>query len=191
MYGLRVGKISAVLTFSVIMGWLVLWLGVGAPFTPHTILAQLVSSEQEWKTYYNADYRFAIDYPNFKGQTNITDGATNPNFTFEKKFYPPSYVGFVVLATKSPSTDPQESLIMDLQKKPDHHILLHGGVYPVIQDGVNGYAYSVLVNGTANMMTTLSFNHNGYLYYFIVSGLDGDMQTKGIKKVVESIKFFD
>ena len=87
--------------------------------------------------------------------------------------------------------DPQESLVIDLQNKPDHQILLHGGVFPVIQDGVAGYAYSVLVNGTANMMTTLCFSHNGHLYYFIISGLDGDMQTKGIKKVIESIKFFD
>ncbi len=155
------------------------------------IMAQQTSN-QDWKTYYNPEYKFSVDYPNFNGKTNVTDTTNNPSFEFKKTFYSPKYVGFVVAATKStPQIDPQEALVVALQNKPPHHLLLHGGVFSVIQDEVPGYAYSVLVNGTANMMTTLSFKHNGNTYYFIISGLDRDMQTKGIKKVVDSIKFFD
>ncbi len=92
---------------------------------------------------------------------------------------------------KSSTLDPHEYLVADLQKEPDYQNRLEGGVKTIVQDGVSGYKYSVVVLRNGAITTKLDFVNGDNFYFFMIVGPGGFFETEDIDMVINSIKFFD
>ncbi len=193
MYGLRVGKNSAVLTFSVILGWLVLWLGIAAPFTHHTILAQLVSSEQEWKTYYESQ-SYSIDYPVFPGKSaNITDDSTSSWISHSMITSQPVIITMIKEKWMG-LMDPQEQAVnhkQNLLQDNTNNVAITQDIFTSVYDGKLGYTY-VIFNPKLQTTESYTFIESGnYIYEFNILGMSYNPKTvDNINKILSSIKFF-
>jgi hypothetical protein len=145
-------------------------------------------SAAPWKTFYNPVYKFAFDYPDDNQTTTVTDRVTNE--TVLDKLIKTPLTNFIVKV--EPSTrDPQEILVALSQKLSSDYNPIEGGVKPIVVDWVPGYMFSAigLTNGGI-MITVANFEHNEYIYTFMVIPLNGFDRTDH-HRFISSIKFFD
>jgi len=142
--------------------------------------------EQDWQTYYNRDFRFSIDYPNYNGKTNITEkiSADGDNII---SIYTPSIIFSVIVSDNTiDQIDAQELAVTTSLDLVQGESLMAGGVTPLIQDGVVGYAYGTMLP----VMDHLYFESSGFLYIFIMTW-PAIGENEEIDRVIDSIKFFD
>ena len=97
----------------------------------------------------------------------------------------------MVSVNKSPLVDPHQLAVINSLTLPPHQTLIEGGVHPLVQDGIKGYYYLVMIHKTASMMAFAHFSNNGNVYSFKILGPNDSFDTRDTNEVVNSIKFFD
>ena len=107
------------------------------------------------------------------------------------KIFQAASVNFSVYVKES-TMDPQEFLVTYTQHLPCNFMTIEGGVKPIIidEDGL-GYIYRATNSVNAAMDTVVNVGKNEYLYTFIIEGSAENFDTREIRRVIESIKFFD
>ena len=115
-----------------------------------------ISAQQNCKTFYSPEYKFAFDYPN--NQTTITNKSLSDS-EFYKLIINPN-INFYVKVSKSIMV-PQEFLVAYAQALPDNYITIEGGVKPVIVEWTSDYRFNALNDINGAMATVTNFNHNG------------------------------
>lgn len=164
---------------SVVMIVAVVVLGCGAP--------TYVNAAPDWKTFYSPEYQFSFDYPNHNNQTVITDKGENSEFY---KLIETSSINFYVKVIKA-NMDPQEFLVAYSQALPSHYMTIEGGIKSILVDWIPGYMYNAINNINGAMVTGVNFEHNGFMYTFLIEGPQNSLDRTDTSKVVKSIKFFD
>jgi len=165
----------------------VLVLGSGAPST----LAQ--PTPEGWKTYYNPNLKFAIDYPLYSGgaPTNITESTDEVHFKL-----PP--LGVTIKAYSNSPLGPEEFAVVMQQTMLENwkDAILQQGVETVVYNGELGYRFTVYTPSDGSYTEIMYFNspNTDYKHYkvlFVGTNPVGGPPFETIDEFMNTIKFFD
>lgn len=120
----------------------------------------------------------------------IKDPVVATDITFGKNISATS-VNFSVYVKES-TMDPQEFPVAYTQHLPCNFMTIEDRVKPIIidEDGL-GHIYRATNSVNAAMDTVVNAGKNEYLYIFIIELSAKNFDTREIRRVIESIKFFD
>jgi hypothetical protein len=151
----------------------------------------IAQKEEKWKTYYNADLRFALDYPVTTTTlaeeivtTNITRNNSQVEFNMPNLFVTVKYKPYIS------QIDPQELAVISEQEMINDFGYMSEtglGVETVIYDGVVGYQYIIYKPNTSLVIIEIFFDD--YNISLVGQRSFGFYDT--VQSLLSSIKFFD
>lgn len=152
------------------------------------------ASAEEWKTYYNPDLKFAIDYPLHSGPdrapTNITTETTANSVNFEL-----DQLSVTISANQDSLKGPEETAVAMQQTVLENwkDAILEQGVETVLYNGELGYRFAVFTPSD-HLSTEMIFFHSPNIDYkhYDVSVIG--VRTVGFPMMVDdfmsTIRFF-
>lgn len=168
---------------------LVIVLGFGAPDT----LAQQ-TSPQEWKTYINPEYKFTMQYP-YSGDGKFASrdhGITILDST-SLDILDASTPLLISITPKNGTEDikpyVESSLRNDLAPNLAN-VTVFESIHPVSYTNTSGYEY-VTYDGKDSLHTNIFLDNGKHIFGFSSFDQKYDYDVDELRKVINSIKFFD
>jgi len=150
------------------------------------------SLAQEWKTYINPEYNFTIQYP-YSGEGNfasndhgitILGNITNDILD--------SSIPLIILITSKNDTEDIKPYVESWLRNDLHssNITVFESIHPVSYGNMSGYEYATY-NEKDSVSTKIFLDDGRQIYVFSSSDQLYDFKLNEIRKVANSIKFFD
>ncbi len=144
--------------------------------------------QDTWKTYFNPQMGFSVDYPTYNGAADIKENPTGIIKSVEISI--PSF-GMVFHISDDSMLDPQKQAIQS-QKQDQNNQKRVSEISPIVVNGVGGYTYFTMNPYTQFTTANLFFKNTVNNYFEIyLSGPYTQSYVDILSKVQNSLRFLD